>query len=157
MNAAQSKALLAAARNALALLDPDWPVAHTLSEAIAKATETPLAGQKCVFCEQPIKGESFPGFCKKLKPRVACRQCTHSYIVNRDSFARWCDRSQSIAYPLTVQTRKERQTAKERLSYCACGGKAEDHREDRDGNLLECSHCDNCDHFHYQTENQEAA
>jgi hypothetical protein len=51
----------------------------------ARSTKT----QKCCFCEKPIDGESFPGFCKKLKPRVACRQCTHNYIVARDSFGKW--------------------------------------------------------------------
>jgi hypothetical protein len=33
----------------------------------------------------------------------------------------------------------ERDELREHLSYCACGHKAEHHREDKDGNLLECS------------------
>jgi hypothetical protein len=47
---------------------------------------------------------------------------------------------------------EERAALRERLSRCACGGKATDHREDRDGNLLECKHCQGCRQFHYQRE-----
>jgi hypothetical protein len=43
----------------------------------------------------------------------------------------------------------ERAALRSRLSYCACGGRAIDHRQDRDGNLFECSHCDNCRQFKY--------
>jgi hypothetical protein len=157
MNAQQTKALIDAARKArqaLLALDTDSIVALELWTAIHRAEAKPASKEKCCFCEEPITGESFPGFTKKLKPRVACRQCTHNYVVARDQFARWCDTPRQA---VEVKTRQGRAALRQRLSYCACGGKAEDHREDKDGNLLECSHCDGCDHFHYQTDEAESA
>jgi hypothetical protein len=46
----------------------------------------------------------------------------------------------------------EHAALREHLSYCTCGGKASDHREDRDGNLLKCNHCSDCDHFRNRIE-----
>ncbi len=40
-----------------------------------------------------------------------------------------------------------RDAFREQQSHCLCGCLATDHREDKDGNLLECSHCQDCDHF----------
>ena len=146
-------------RSVLLWMSPSRSIATALfllsaSGCAPRAEAKPASKEKCCFCEEPITGESFPGFTKKLKPRVACRQCTHNYVVARDQFARWCDTPRQA---VEVKTRQGRAALRQRLSYCACGGKAEDHREDKDGNLLECSHCDGCDHFHYQTDEAESA
>ncbi len=43
---------------------------------------------------------------------------------------------------------------KERMSYCACGGLASQHEKDEMDNLLQCSHCDECSHFHYDVDGE---
>jgi hypothetical protein len=160
MNASQSKTLIDAARKAreaLLALDPDSIVALELWTAIRHASKT-LSKEKCCFCEQAIAGTPQTGFSKKLKPRVACRKCAHAYIVRRDRFIRSCKQPRPKWTKGDLPTTHEgREALRARLAYCACGGKATDHAEDKDGNLLQCSHCDGCDHFHYQTDSAEAA
>jgi hypothetical protein len=154
MNAAQSKALIATARKALALLDPDWPQAQALKQAIADA-QAPSANArrskarryygpkvwrdgKCLDADDAMK------FAKAVRKGFKFTKLDGTSWTMM--LARHPDKP---SFDVTAE--------RERLSYCACGGKAEDHREDRDGNLLECSHCDSCDHFHYQTDTAEAA
>jgi hypothetical protein len=156
MNAVQSKALINAARNAreaLLTLDPDSIVALELWTAIhrAEAVSKPASGEKCVFCDEP--DAEINGFSKKLKLRKAHANCAEAYRCRAESFAKW-------SVTPTIWTDKagnheERKALRESLSYCACGGKAENHREDKDGNLLECSHCDSSRQFHYRTDAEQ--
>ena len=156
MNAAQSKALIEVARKAraaLVALDPDSTVALELWAAIHRASSTKLPSrEKCVFCE--LAGADIGGFSKKLKLRMAHVPCAEAYYHRKASFDAWRQAPREAFEP---STRQDREALREHLTYCACGGKAEHHREDRDGNLLECSHCHDCDHFHYQTDTAEAA
>jgi hypothetical protein len=155
MNAPQSKALIAAARKAAWSLHPDSVEARELWSAIhhAETTSKPASREKCVFCEEA--GAELDGFSKKLKLRMAHVVCAEAYRARADAFAAWS--RQATALRLNADTREQREALKESLTYCACGGKAEDHREDRDGNLLECSHCDGCGQFHYQTDTEQTA
>ena len=157
MNAQQSKALIEVARKAreaLLALDPDSVVALELWSAIHRASQEPAkpaSREKCCFCEEA--GATIGGFSKKLKLRMAHVACAEAYHDRARRFAEWNTEAHRQAHYLS---RDERETLKEQLTYCACGGEAEDHREDRDGNLLECSHCDSCDHFHYQTDRADS-
>jgi hypothetical protein len=156
MNAAQSKALIATARKALALLDPDWPQAQALKQAItdAQAPSTNARRSKAKRYYGPDVWRD--GRClddddaRKFAESVHFR-FRHGWGKGLTNAER---KQMDKAYKAEMA---RRQKERERLSYCACGGKAEDHREDKDGNLLECSHCDGCDHFHYQTDSAEAA
>lgn len=157
MNASQTKALIDAARKAreaLLVLDPDSVIALELWSAIHHATQPakPANKEKCCFCEQA--GAELGGFSKKLKLRMAHTVCAEAFYERKAAFTAWCDRPR---WTDNTGTHEDREALRESLAYCACGGKAEDHREDRDGNLLECSHCDGCDHFHYETDHAEAA
>jgi hypothetical protein len=163
MNASQSKALIEVARKAseaLLALDPDSVVALELWTAIHRASE-------------PAKLAARP----KLTPvRTKIPKVQYGPHVWRDGRCLDDDDTRTFANmvhahfytggkattldgstPSYDPHKAERDETRERLSYCACGGKAEDHREDNDGNLLECSHCNSCDHFHYQTDSAAAA
>ena len=80
--------------------------------------------------------------------------CAEAYHARADAFRQWCQQDRQTA---AADTREDREALRASLAYCACGGKAEDHREDKDGNLLECSHCDLCGQFHYQTDSEQTA
>jgi hypothetical protein len=155
MNAQQTKALIDAARKAreaLLALDPDSMIALELWTAINRATQT-VSKERCCFCEIADGREMVAGFSKKLKLRMAHLRCAGDYTIRRDEFARRCETPRRVWID-KAGTREDREALQESLTYCACGGKAEDHRDDRDGNLLECSHCDSCDHFHYQMDSE---
>jgi hypothetical protein len=156
MNAQQSKNLIAAARKAreaLLSLDPDSIVALELWTAIHRASE-PATPRKRSDKSVRFFGPHIHngGHCVDADDAMAFATGVHEYF-NRpvENFASW---TMQIVGRYT-HSRFDATALRERLTFCACGGKADDHREDKDGNLLECSHCDGCDHFHYQTDTED--
>ena len=72
---------------------------------------TSTKAQKCCFCEQKIAGTPIPGFSKKLKERVADRQCAHDYIVARDNFGKGFAHAIVSAVDVDQLTRTAQQNA----------------------------------------------
>jgi hypothetical protein len=157
MNASHTKALIDVARKAreaLLALDPDSTIALELWSAIYRASEQPAklpARPKKVPKVQYGPNVWRDGHCLDADDARTFANMVHAHFYAGG-------RATTLAHDPSYDPHKaERDETRERLSYCACGGKAEDHREDKDGNLLECSHCDGCDHFHYQTDSAKAA
>jgi len=156
MNVAQGKSLLAAASQALALLDPDWPTAKTLKAVIAQATIRVTPQSKKIPVNQPGSQrwngtgkfkdeEDFRAFCKHMQARWR-----HTGLSDPSEPRKLTTRASRDA------GRVQREAEMERLRHCACTHTAEHHRQDERDNLLECDmpHCA-CEQFHYQT--QQAA
>jgi hypothetical protein len=153
LNATQSKILIAAARKArgaLLALDPDSIVALELWTAIEHATR---AARPAIITRKIPKCTYGPhvwrdGRCLDADDARAFAESVHDHFGSGLYQVGARLDPDIVAYD---PHKAEREAQRDRLSYCACGGKAEDHREDKDGNLLECSHCDGCQQFHYET------
>ena len=155
MNAQQTKALIDAARKArqaLLALDPDSIVALELWAAIHRATTGPTKPTRPKKIDKAQYGPNVwrDGRCLDADDARAFATMVHAHF-----YAGGKATTLDGSTPSYDPRKAEREAERERLSYCVCGGSAEDHREDKDGNLLECSHCDSCDHFHYSTESKQ--
>lgn len=161
MNASQQKQVIAVAKKALALLSPEWSVSQSLREQLELAMVETLkpvakakASGKCTLCNAAFNAEDVPvdGFLhKKLKEGQAHFRCADMYRRNAAEFSAWC---------VEQNNRVIQAFDAEAMSHCACGGTADDHAKDELENLLKCSHCDDCEAFHYETaddQQQEAA
>jgi len=176
VNANQSKALIEASKQALALLDPSWPAFLQLKRAITQATaKIPPKSKKIPSGGYPFQPwndgngfqdeDDFQLYClytearlryiKGIEPEPA-RPDVSGYNPKEAlaAFPRYekAREIQSID-TLDIESRDPRQAHREaeldQLNHCACSHISTRHREDERGNLLECADCD-CDHFHYQ-------
>ncbi len=152
MNPTQTKILILAARRALTALEPTsqaaieldmalkQPPVTTVSKKVPRARygPNPWRDGKCIDSDDAREFASavHDRFLRGWKGLTAKQK-----RAGEKRFAAW---------------RKANGDTRQALMHCACGGKASDHAEDGDGNLLTCSHCKTCDHFHYQTEGEAA-
>lgn len=149
MNATQSKQVLALLNEAIAML-PHEATLH-LRVRLMQATAAPTAKGKCVLCRESIDKDETPveGFLGRgLKPGLAHLRCGGTYQHNAIEFSAWCD---------AQRVKHTKHFDRVAMSYCACGGNADDHAKDELENLLKCSHCDTCEAFHYDVDEAEAA
>src|SRR6266478_5174246 len=145
MNAQQTKALIDVARKAreaLLALEPDSIVALELWTAIHRATQEPAKPARTKKIAKASYGPHAwrDGKCLDADDARAFAQSVHDYFAKSHKIV---NRTLAEDRP-AINARLQRDALRERLSYCACGGKAGNHSEDKDGNLLKCSHCDGC-------------
>lgn len=138
--ATPNQKLVAAAKAALVLLDPDWRQAQALRAALSALAPKPPKNA-CPICNDRITNDSQPWLAKNLKPAYAHNLCVARYQAEATAFAAWCDAqrerdSRKLAFDAAAAER------------CACGHRASAHEADDLENLLQCRSCD-CDHFHY--------
>jgi hypothetical protein len=155
MNATQGKAVLAITNQALSLLErsghplaPRYVVelrerlsATIAIQAVARKPKSARAietAQRLVEdAAWRLTGESVQAFVHRVLERF---RAGATRIKDFDA----------IAKAKTLVDSTESDAVKARLALCACGGYPSDHEEDDTGNLLKCTHCDTCDHFHYE-------
>ena len=145
MNATQSKALIAAAQQALALLNPDWSIAQQLKTALMAASVPATAISKAKARKIP-KAQYGP---HHGDPCELCGKAHIEHIIFGDG-KHW-----EIAKQKDLAA-KAREAEQERLSHCTCGHLANRHDEDRDYNLLHCQDCE-CEQFRSPVIEQQAA
>ena len=183
MNITQQKELTATARQALALLDPEWTVTADLKARLelcmVEFPETPKA--KTVRKSSKIKKyQPYKPFSaeeravKHIVPKGKMVPALKSEPEGRQIFAPavdqvttclcagcrivrgFFDRGMAPVKMMRPERALETPEAiRNRLTLCACGHSSAAHLEDELNNLLKCSDCD-CDHFHY-SEDQKAA
>ena len=179
MNASQQKQAIAVAQRALAMLNPDWAVTTDLKAQLelcmVQFAETPKAKTarksskikkyqpyKPFSAEEKLIKHVFEGTLDKdgnikFQPEWKDTKCQCvGCKIGRGFFV---DRGMApVKMMKPEQTLETPEAIRNRLSHCACGGLAEDHKKDELENLLKCSHCDNCESFHYETaDDQQAA
>src|SRR6202035_2798696 len=132
MNAAQNRLLVLAARRALTILEPNSVAAVELQVALTQRPPPSKAKSKVARYGPKVWRE---GRCLNAADARAFAESVHAHFY-AGGHAVKLDTA-----PSHDPHKTEREAIRERLSYCACGGKASDHREDKDGNLLTCSHC----------------
>lgn len=151
MNAAQSKNLINAARNVLAILPADTD--QTLAQLLAaiEAAEAKPAAKKST---KPRKGD-YPA----NDPRRIGESSAEYFARVMEGFkARTADGWRRPHYGHRKSNIREDgpkidfAALREALSLCACGHEADDHHKDELDNLLACASCDACSHFHYSVE-----
>lgn len=170
MNASQSKALLKAAINVRNMLAPKLEVLLTLE----KRTEDQKQRLDTIRALiQAIAETEFPATPKAgIKPRKCVSRSGYGmyeawngdgHFKSEDDFKAYCaatrvwmdsvngnflgkQRTEIVGLDGEAQ-RAYRDNLKEQLSVCVCGCQASDHVEDKDGNLLTCTDCGQCDHF----------
>lgn len=176
MNAAQSKQIVAVAKQALALLNPEWEVSRSLREQLELAmVETVPVAKPARKSGKIKKNQPYKPFTAedkliehvapeaKMEPESEGSERTRwtgVYLTEDNGCLcigckiRRGFNERGMA-PIKMM-RPERiletpESIKNRLSHCACGGTADDHAKDELENLLKCSHCDDCEAFHYET------
>ncbi len=172
MNQTQSKALLKAAQDAIALLTPE---VLTLTQTYASGVDLTIqqwqrlaAIRQLQAALETIQAPAATTAKPKAK-RIPVAQygphhgdpCAKCGKAHRDHVP-FPIRLEAPAMPIATfeqiralitedKAAKIREAQRERLSYCACGHSGERHEEDEMGNLLKCADCE-CAQFHYQVD-----
>jgi hypothetical protein len=179
MNITQQRELTAIARQALALLDPDWAISASLQERLAavlavkapaksvsrKFKKSELYTYKPFSAEQravshryvwaPVHIEDpadydVPQMTREADPACMCCGCA----ILAGFQARGMKDTSNMANEAANKMRFA-EAIRDSLKVCACGHDADRHEEDELNNLLKCADCD-CEQFHY-SEDQKAA
>ena len=184
MTIAQQKEIVAITRRALAMLDPGWNVTVDLQDRLARAmlattvvaSARPRKIKKAeLYTYRPfdddaraIKHVEPEGKVSRTKPNsigndwmlwipaidepatCLCAACQ----VRAGFWARGMKDTSNIAND--AKNKIDASAVRESLKVCACSHDADRHEEDELNNLLKCSDCD-CEQFHYQNDQKQAA